>query len=72
VISTLWEIDDKLSSALMIRFYEQLAKGETNLARALAEAQREQLHESGFGDWAAFQCLGLWTNNEIHPPVQSL
>ncbi|RXH54234.1 CHAT domain-containing protein [Granulicella sibirica] len=39
VISTLWSIDDKRSSALMIGFYESLIKNGGNAAAALRETQ---------------------------------
>jgi CHAT domain-containing protein len=47
VIATLWDVDDRLSTALFRRFHQHVAAGVSS-ARALAEAQRELIaHPDG-------------------------
>jgi len=60
VLATLWEVDDRSTLQLMKSFYRQL--GQTDKARALAEAQRSMLNPGGpyrhpyF--WAPFVLVG--------------
>jgi CHAT domain-containing protein len=58
VVSTLWDIDDDASEALMKLFYARLLDG-ASVADSLRGAQIEMLRNSRYGDpkfWAAF-CL---------------
>ncbi len=60
VLSTLWEIDDMASAALMDAFYERLVSG-VPVADALREAQLSMLHTEVFASprlWAAFSLHG--------------
>lgn len=60
VLSTLWEIDDIASMALMDAFYERLVSG-IPAADALREAQLSMLHSEVFESprlWAAFSLHG--------------
>src|SRR3970040_718169 len=45
VLATLWEVDDRSTLPLMKSFYRQW--GQTDKARALAEAQRSRLNPGG-------------------------
>jgi len=58
VITTLWNIDDKVSAMLMKRFYQSLKDG-LNKAQALRHAQLQtmHLHRAPFF-WAAYQLTG--------------
>jgi CHAT domain-containing protein/tetratricopeptide (TPR) repeat protein len=60
VLSTLWEIDDNASTALMDAFYECFVSG-APAADALREAQLSMLHSEVFRSprfWAAFSLHG--------------
>ncbi|MGZ5441893.1 MAG: CHAT domain-containing protein [Thermoanaerobaculia bacterium] len=60
VLSTLWEIDDVASTALMDAFYERFVSG-LPVADALREAQMSMLRGDGFPSprfWAAFTLHG--------------
>lgn len=60
VISTLWNIDDKVTSCLMQYFYRRLQAGEA-VAEALRQAQLGILHGRRTSDpyfWAAFSLTG--------------
>lgn len=46
VVAGLWDVDDRSTSRLMIRFYRGLAEGQP-LARALRDAKLELLRDSG-------------------------
>ncbi|HEY2855585.1 MAG TPA: CHAT domain-containing protein [Gemmatimonadaceae bacterium] len=59
VIATLWPIDDAGAAELADRFYAH--RGATDDAQALAEAQREMMHDPRFRApyyWAAYQLSG--------------
>jgi CHAT domain-containing protein len=57
VVASLWKVDDHATSALMIRFYEELRSGDKREAlRAAQLAARAQFTHPFF--WAAFQLTG--------------
>jgi CHAT domain-containing protein len=71
VISTLWNIDDEASAALMEDLYRHLLSG-ASVADALREAQLGLLREGDYKDpyfWAAFSLTGdpqgLWKSADI-------
>ncbi|MFY9825058.1 MAG: CHAT domain-containing protein, partial [Thermoanaerobaculia bacterium] len=62
VLASLWGVSDHSTAALMTRFYTKLRAGSPKDV-ALAEAQRELLHEGHFShpySWAAFELNGDW------------
>lgn len=59
VMASLWPIDDKVSSSLMVAFYEQL--GPSGKAQALADVQRRFIRSAENRHpfyWAAFSVIG--------------
>jgi len=60
VISTLWQVEDERTAALMGRFFELLEGGGMPPARALRQAQLEALERPGAAprDWAGFLFTG--------------
>ncbi|HEX3552564.1 MAG TPA: CHAT domain-containing protein [Thermoanaerobaculia bacterium] len=62
VLASLWNVSDRSTAALMVRFYARLRAGLPK-DLALAEAQRELLHGGQFPhpySWAAFELNGDW------------
>jgi CHAT domain-containing protein len=59
VVSSLWEVDDRATSDLMITFYDHLAHGE-NKAQALREAKIHLMQGEASQPfyWAAFEISG--------------
>lgn len=60
VVTTLWSVSDATSTALMTRFYEQLAAGH-DVATSLAQAKSQVLEQFGndaLATVAAFQLVG--------------
>ena len=60
VVSSIWSVDDQVTSKLMIDFHRQLRSGQTP-SEALRLAQIQQLENDPKGtrwDWAAFRVLG--------------
>jgi CHAT domain-containing protein len=60
VVSSLWQVDDASTAALMDRFYGALARGAT-AGTALREARRELAHAPATSQpyyWAAFVLTG--------------
>jgi CHAT domain-containing protein/Tfp pilus assembly protein PilF len=62
VLASLWAVSDRSTAALMARFYTRLRAGSPKDV-ALAEAQRELLHDGQLShpySWAAFELNGDW------------
>jgi CHAT domain-containing protein len=62
VVSTFWAVDDRAASEIMIRFYENLARGMTKL-QALRDAQLRMMRRdrrASPAEWAAFDLIGDW------------
>lgn len=62
-IASLWAVDDKATSQLMIDFYEELTQPKVSKAEALRKAQINTLQKSQFQHpyyWAAFVLIGNW------------
>lgn len=61
-LSTLWRADDRATTLLMTKFYQQLAGGE-NKAEALRKAQLSLLKEEGYFAsyyWGTYILIGNW------------
>ncbi len=62
-LATLWLVDDRATTQLMIKFYQQLARTDVTKAEALRQAQLSLLgdgnHEHPFF-WAPFVLVGNW------------
>ena len=63
MVTSLWKVDDKATSALMERFYRHLLKEPERLvvAESLRKAQRETLAEKSYAHpyyWAAGSVTG--------------
>lgn len=62
-IASLWAVDDRSTSGLMINFYEQLTKPGATKAEALRRAQINILQQPKFQHpyyWSAFVLVGNW------------
>lgn len=63
-IASLWRVDDQSSSALMVRFYQELVQGGVTKAEALRRAQLSILNDPQYRGkpyyWAAFVLIGNW------------
>ena len=61
VIATLWKVDDKATSILVERFYENMKT--MDKVAALQKAQQFLRQQKQYEDpnyWAPFQLVGLW------------
>ncbi|MBD2395170.1 CHAT domain-containing protein [Cyanobacterium aponinum FACHB-4101] len=62
-LATLWLVDDRATTELMVKFYQELARTEVTKAEALRQAQLSLLkdgkHEHPFF-WAPFVLVGNW------------
>jgi len=62
-LGTLWAINDRSTSQLMLRFYHNLIEGKQGKAAALRSAQLELLRSQEYNDpyyWAPFVLVGQW------------
>lgn len=62
-LATLWSVDDQTSSALMIKFYQELTQGKLNKAQALRQAQLAVLQSQNHQhprNWSGYVLLGNW------------
>lgn len=62
-LATLWAVDDQSTSALMVQFYQELAKAGTTKAEALRQSQLALLKQPQFQHpyyWAPFVLIGNW------------
>ena len=62
-LGTLWAINDRSTSQLMVRFYRNLIEGKQGKAAALRSAQLEFLRSQEYNDpyyWAPFVLVGQW------------
>jgi CHAT domain-containing protein len=74
VITTLWAVSDATSTALMRRFYESLAAGES-VATALARSKAtvlEQLGDDARSTVAAFQLIGIGDHRVAAAPRKTV
>ena len=63
VVASLWSVNDRASSLLIVRFYEELAKPGATRASALQAAQVSMLEQQEFAhpiDWASFLLISSW------------
>ena len=63
VVVSLWNVNDRATSELMVRFYTRMLKGGERPAAALRRAQVEMLEGGRWGSpyyWAAFTLQGEW------------
>lgn len=61
-LATLWKVSDSSTAAVMVKFYQELAKGATK-AKALQEAQKSLLKQRQFRVpfvWAPYFLVGNW------------
>ena len=62
-LSTLWRADDRATTLLMNKFYQQLAQTGTNKAEALRQAQLSLMQEEGYFApyyWGTYLLVGNW------------
>lgn len=62
-IASLWSVDDKATSILMTKLYQELANPEVTKAEALRRAQIQVLTQEKFKHpyyWSAFVLIGNW------------
>ncbi|MBD2103927.1 CHAT domain-containing protein [Leptolyngbya sp. FACHB-261] len=62
-LATLWSVNDRSTSALMVEFYRELGKLSVNKAEALRRAQLTLLKQDEYAHpyyWAPFILLGNW------------
>jgi CHAT domain-containing protein len=61
VVASLWDVDDRSASDLLVRFHDRLSRGEP-AAEALRRAQLAMIADraafSGSAEWAAFEVFG--------------
>lgn len=63
LVASLWQVDDRSTSVLMERFYQQMLKEGLAPAAALRQAQLSMLADESWSDpyfWAAFTFQGDW------------
>jgi len=62
LVASLWQVDDASTRALMVHFYESLARGR-DVAHALQDAQLSLIHTEEWSHpwyWGAFVVMGDW------------
>jgi CHAT domain-containing protein len=62
-LATLWPVDDRSTSLLMVQFYQQLSQPNHTRAEALRQAQIALLKQPNFRHpfyWAPFILVGNW------------
>lgn len=62
-VASLWSVNDRATALLMIRFYQELSKGNVTKAEALRRAQQSILQQEELSHpyfWSAFVLLGNW------------
>jgi CHAT domain-containing protein len=62
-LATLWAVDDQSTSALMVNFYQELARSGTTKAEALRQSQLQLLQRPEFRHpffWAPYVLVGNW------------
>ena len=62
-LATLWSVDDQSTSALMVNFYQELARSDTTKAEALRQSQLNLLQRPEFRHpffWAPYVLVGNW------------
>jgi CHAT domain-containing protein len=62
-LATLWPVDDRSTSLLMVQFYQQLSQPDRTRAEALRQAQIALLKQPNFRHpfyWAPFILVGNW------------
>ena len=62
-LSTLWRADDRATTLLMTRFYQELTQPGTTKAKALQKAQLSLLNEEGYFAphyWGTYILVGNW------------
>ncbi|MBW4523190.1 MAG: CHAT domain-containing protein [Scytolyngbya sp. HA4215-MV1] len=62
-LATLWPVDDRSTSSLMVQFYQHLTQPNTTRAEALRQAQITLLKQPNFRHpfyWAPFILVGNW------------
>ena len=62
-LSSLWKADDRATTLLMTKFYQQLTQPGINKAQALQQAQLSLLREEGYFAphyWATYILVGSW------------
>jgi CHAT domain-containing protein len=62
-LASLWFVDDRATTQLIVSFYRQLLKKEVNKAEALRAAQLELIHNADTEHpafWAPFLLIGNW------------
>ena len=62
-LSTLWKADDRATTILMTKFYQQLSQSGITKAEALRQAQLSLIREEGYFAphfWATYLLVGSW------------
>jgi len=62
IVATLWQVEDKTTAELMVKFYKELLQGKS-LARALQQAELSLLYQDRTNrphSWAPFVLVGNW------------
>ncbi|MFB8787388.1 MAG: CHAT domain-containing protein [Potamolinea sp.] len=63
-LATLWQVNDRATAVLMVRFYQELTKPGVTKAEALRRAQLSILQDRQYGEhpyyWASFVLVGNW------------
>ena len=62
-VASLWNVDDKSTSLLMTKFYQELLNNQTSKTNALRQAQMEMIQSNQYNHpfyWSAFILVGNW------------